>query len=81
MCRDQGTNDHICSQVSGELFAVTTKYYPYNSNSSVSMPNFIPYKQVTSYDIDMDYNAQPNYIPRSRRNPFLEDYLMTTLKY
>lgn len=86
-------------QVSGELFALTTKYYPYNSNSnsssssvpmSVYQPSYSGYSQspqkpppkvINSWDIDMDYNAQPNYIPRSRRNPFLEDYMMTTLKY
>lgn len=78
----------FCRQVSGELFALTTKYYPYNmSNSSSSsvnamqVQNFMERKVVSSYDIDMDYNAQPNYIPRSGRNPFMEDYLMTTLKY
>lgn len=47
----------------------------------MQVPNFMERQPVSSYDFDLDYNAQPNYIPRSRRNPFMEDYLMTTLKY
>lgn len=53
-----------------------------SSANAMQVQNFMERKVVSSYDIDMDYNAQPNYIPRSGgRNPFMEDYLMTTLKY
>lgn len=73
----------LCRQVAGELFAITTKYYPYNNASATTgaVPEYMPEKMVSSWDIDMDYNVQPNYIPRSRRNPFLQDYPVTHLKF